>query len=365
MSVPLARRQLLARPGRMLAGLAGIAVALLLVLALQAIFAGIEQRLTVKIDASGADVIVAQAGVETMHMTESALPLEAVPLIEAVHGVAAARPMLLVGATAESGGATGRVELIGQDGDFPLPLVAGRRPRGPEIVVDRALAGALDAELGSTIRVLEEPLRLVGEIEGTASLAGSIALADRAHLGRMLRSERIAHYVLVRAQPGVPPAELAGRLEQAVPGITATVRGDFAESERRVAGDMATDIVRGMIVVGFVIGVAVAALVAYGATLAQLRDYAVLRAIGLRARRALALVLAQVGALVAAGFLLALALVALLALILPALSATLVLDVRAADVARTLGVAGAVAAAAALVPVLRVVRVDPASVFRR
>jgi uncharacterized protein (DUF697 family) len=39
-------------------------------------------------------------------------------------------------------------------------------------------------------------------------------------------------------------------------------------------GDIATDIVRGMILVGFVIGVAVAALVAYSATLAQLRDYA-------------------------------------------------------------------------------------------
>ena len=40
MSVPVARRQLLARPGRALAGVAGIAAALLLVLALKAIFAG-------------------------------------------------------------------------------------------------------------------------------------------------------------------------------------------------------------------------------------------------------------------------------------------------------------------------------------
>ena len=46
MSVPVARRQLLARKGRTFAGLAGIALALLLVLALKAIFAGMEQRLT-------------------------------------------------------------------------------------------------------------------------------------------------------------------------------------------------------------------------------------------------------------------------------------------------------------------------------
>ena len=94
---------------------------------------------------------------------------------------------------------------------------------------------------------------------------------------------------------------------------------------------MSTDIVRSMIFVGFVIGVAVAGLVAYNAMLSQLRDYAVLRALGLRARAALGLVLAQVGALVALGLALALGLVALLAWVLPALSPTLAVAIRTGD----------------------------------
>jgi putative ABC transport system permease protein len=120
-----------------------------------------------------------------------------------------------------------------------------------------------------------------------------------------------------------------------------------------------------MIFVGFLIGVAVAGLVAYNATLSQLRDYAVLRALGLRARGALALVLAQVGALVVAGFALALVLVAVLAWALPALSPTLAVAIHTGDVAVALAVASGVAMAAAALPVLRVARVDPASVFRR
>jgi len=147
--------------------------------------------------------------------------------------------------------------------------------------------------------------------------------------------------------------------------VTASVREAFARSERRVVGDMSTDIVRAMIFVGFVIGVAVAGLVAYSATLSQLRDYAVLRALGLRARRALGIAVAQVGATVAGGFLLALVLVWALSAVLPSLSPTLVLAIRTADVAQALGVAGAVALAAAAFPVVRVARVDPASVFRR
>ena len=90
-NVPLARRQLLAKSGRAMAGVGGIAVALLLVLALQAIFAGMEGRLTVYIDRSGADVIVAQQGVQTMHMTQSAVPAGAAAVIGRVPGVASSR----------------------------------------------------------------------------------------------------------------------------------------------------------------------------------------------------------------------------------------------------------------------------------
>jgi ABC-type antimicrobial peptide transport system permease subunit len=68
---------------------------------------------------------------------------------------------------------------------------------------------------------------------------------------------------------------------------------------------------------------------------------------------------------VVAGFLLALAFVWVLAAILPSLSPTLVLAIRTGDVAQALGVAAAVTLAAAAFPVLRVARIDPASVFRR
>ncbi len=366
MSVPLARRQLLLRPGRTLAGLAGIAAAFLLVLALEAIFAGMEARLTAYIDRSGADVIVAQSGVDTMHMTQSALPEEAVTAIASVSGVEEAKPILYVPATIERGGKRGIVYLIGDDsGGAPLTPVAGRRPRSGEILLDRALARRLGAQVGSTVRSFGRSFRVSGEVEGLASIVSSVAFVRRDELAHLLESPGVVSYVLVRARRGVSAAELAARIQREVPSVTASTRGSFARSERRVVGDMTTDIVRAMILVGFVIGVAVAGLVAYSATLSQLRDYAVLRALGVRARRALALAFVQIGALVAGGFALACAVAWLLGLLLPRLSPTLVLVLRPADVAQALAVAGAVALGAAAFPALRVARVDPASVFRR
>jgi putative ABC transport system permease protein len=366
MSVPLARRQLLFRKGRSLAGVAGIAAALLLVLALNAIFAGINDRLTAYIDRSGADVIVAQRGVDTMHMTQSALPEQAATAIASLPGVAEAKPILSVPAMIEGGEKRGIAYLIGDDsGGAPVPIASGRRPSAGEIVLERTLAEKLAARTGSSVRAFGQRFRVSGEVEGLASILNSVAFVRRQDLASALGSVGVVSYIFVRAQPEIEAGELAVRIKASMPGVTASTRAAFASSERRVVGDMTTDIVRAMILVGFVIGVAVAGLVAYSVTLSQIRDYAVLRALGLRVRSALALAVAQVGATVAAGFLLALVLVWLLAGLLPRLTPTLVLAIRAADVALALAVAGAVALVAAAFPVVRVARVDPASVFRR
>lgn len=361
--VPLARRQLLARPGRTLGGIVGIALALLLVLALKAIFAGLETRMTAYIDHSGADVIVAQQGIASMHMTESALPATTVAAVGRVPGVAAATGILYRSGFVESGRGSGVVAVVGGG---PVPnLVTGHEPGPGEIVVDRALAERLSVRVGQSVRVLGTRLRVAGEVEGTAAINGSYSFVARRTLARLLGGRDAVSYVLVRARDGVAADVLARRIEARVPRVTASTRAGFAASERSLVGQMATNIVRGMILVGFVIGVAVAGLVAYSATLAQLRDYGVLRALGLRARGAGALVVAQLTAMVAAGFLLSVGLVELLAAVLPRVSPDLALTVRTGDVVQAAVVAATVAVTAGLVPLARVVRVDPASVFRR
>jgi putative ABC transport system permease protein len=359
--VPIARRQLFAKGGRTFAGLLGIASALLLVLALNAIFAGMEGRLTGYINRSGADVIVAQKGVQTMHMTQSALPERDVQAITAVDGVRSATPILYRSIFVERGDKSGVVALVGGG---PIPGSA-HTPVGRGIVIDKALAEQLGVGIGDSVQVFGTDLRVAGEVTGTAAISGSFAFVARPTLARLLQAQGLASYVLVDAAPGATAAQLAERINASVPGVTASTREQFAASERRVVGDMSTDIVHAMTFIGFVIGVAVAGLVAYSATLAQLRDVAVLRALGLTTRRALALISAQVGFMIVGGFILALVFVAGLAALAPSLSPTLVLSVQAGDVLRAAFVASAVALAAALIPILRVAQVEPASIFRR
>ena len=339
-------------------------MALLLVLALRAIFAGMEGRLTAYIDGTGADVVVAQQGVRTMHMTQSALPQSMVSALRHTPGIARADGIVYRGAFLES--SSGRRAVVAVVAGGPIRnVVSGRAPRDGEIVIDRVAADTLGAHGGSTVRVLGTPLRVSGEVTGTAAISGSFAFVRARTLARMLHLPGVVSYVLVRGQRGISSEALATRIESRLPGVTATTRGAFAASERRVVGDMSTGIVRGMTLVAFVIGVAVAGLVAYAQTLSQLRDYGVLRAIGLSGRRAIALAVTQVAAVVAGGLFIALGLLWALSILLPARSPTLVLAVRTGDVVEAAGFAAAVALAAAVVPILRVVGVEPTSVFRR
>ena len=360
--VPLVRRQLLARRGRALAGIVGIALALLLVLALKAIFAGLETRMTAYIDHSGADVIVAQQGIASMHMTESVLPAAAVGAIGDVPGVASATGVLYKSGYVTAGDRSGVVAVVAGG---PIPnLVAGAPPGRGEIVLDRALADRLKVGVGDPVHALGMRLRVSGEVEGTAAINGSYSFVAPQTLTPLTGATAVS-YVFVRARRGISAPLLAKRIEQSVPRVTASTRTGFAASERSLVGQMSTNIVRGMIIVGFIIGVAVVGLVAYSATLAQLRDYGVLRAVGLRGRGAVGLMLGQLAVMVAAGLLLALALVELLAAALPPLSPTLAVTVRSGDVLQTALVAAAVTLCAGLAPLIRVLRVDPASVFRR
>lgn len=83
----------------------GVALALGLMLALDALLAGSEEDLVAYIEQSGADVFVAQEGVKNMHMAASALSLRELRLASHAEGVASASPILYPTSVVETGGA--------------------------------------------------------------------------------------------------------------------------------------------------------------------------------------------------------------------------------------------------------------------
>lgn len=369
-TVLLARRNLGRNRVRFLASVGGVALALSLTLALDAIYAGVANQLTTYIERAGADVWVAQSGVRNLHMVASSLPASVVADVGAVDGVAAVTPILEATDTISAGDQRAVVYVIGlPEGASmggPWDIVEGAGHVGPgEIIVDRGFAANAQVTIGDTVGVLGGEARIVGLSRGTASLVNSVAFVAFADFQGMRGDAPVISFVLVRVVDGASPGTVAAGIERTIPGVTAQSTTDFVAQERRIVTDMSADVISIMSVVGFVVALAVVALTVYVATLARRRDYGVLKALGARSRVLYRVVLAQAMLSVAVGFAVGLAFTGLMAIVIARTDLNLELAITSPSLAKVGLFAAVIAGLAAILPVRQVGRVDPAVVFRR
>ncbi len=79
---------------RLALSVVGVALALLLMLSLDALLAGSEEDLVAYIEQSGADIFVSQEGIRNMHMASSAITWRDLTLAGHADGVVSASPVL-------------------------------------------------------------------------------------------------------------------------------------------------------------------------------------------------------------------------------------------------------------------------------
>jgi putative ABC transport system permease protein len=366
----LARRNLGRNRVRLLASVGGVALALTLTLALDAIYAGVANQLTTYVDRAGADVWVAQAGVRNLHMVASWLPDSVTDEVRAVPRVAGVTPILYSTDTIAARDERAVAYVIGLPADAaiggPWNVVEGadRVGRG-EIIIDRGFARKAGVSIGDSVTVLGGEARIVGLSEGTASLLNSVAFVSFDDFRAMRGDGPVVSFVLVKVAPGASPETVAAAIERQVPSVTAQSKADVSAQERRLVMDMSADVISIMNIIGFVVGLAVVALTVYVATLARRREYGVLKALGARNGALYRVVLAQAALSVALGFLVAVAITSLLVLVVPLAGLGLALSISPASLAKVGLFALVIAGLAAILPVRQVSSLDPAVVFRR
>jgi putative ABC transport system permease protein len=129
--------------------------------------------------------------------------------------------------------------------------------------------------------------------------------------------------------------------------------------------DMAADVMQIVTIIGFVIALAVTGLTLFTATLAKLREYGILKALGAGTPRLAATVAAQAAWSVTLALAAAVAMSMLLGAAIGAATPNVQVAIEPASVLRTGVTALVVGALASLIPLRRVLRVDPATAFRR
>jgi putative ABC transport system permease protein len=364
-----ALRTLLQARGRLVLSVGGVALALALMLALDAIVGGTESRITAYIDHSEADIWVSQAGVRTMHMSASTLPAAVVEQVRAVPGVSSVTPILYVSTMIVVGQERVGAYVIGLPTDAASGVlwdVEGTAIPSPGgAIVDRGVAAEAGAGLGDRVTILGQPFTITGLSGGTTNLVSSVVVVPFADFARLRGGDQTVSYLLVRAKPHVLVSHLATVIGQQVPGVTVQTRQGFAAQERRLVRDMSTDLVSIMNLIGVVIGLAVMALTTYTAVLARRREYGVLKALGARNGHLYRAVLLQALLSIGLGLLVGLIFTAVVAILAPRVGTNLTLVVTVRSVLRVAATGLVVTGLAALLPIRQLATLDPAMVFRR
>jgi putative ABC transport system permease protein len=351
---------------RALLGVAGVAIALVMALTLDGIFAGTTRQVSRYIDTSPADVFISQEGVRTIHMAISVVPVAAADEIRRLPDVVWAEPILFSSDALRAPGGRRPSYVIGYapgGRGGPQTLVEGREPRPGEMVIDDSAATALDITLGDEVEVLGRTWLVSGLTTGMTSIVNTSVYVPFDDLATVLGSPGVASYILIGTDgdPGV----VADSVEAAIPGVESQTRPRFSAEERSVVREMSTDLLSIMSLAALLVGLAVIGLVLYATVLSRLREIGVMKALGLEGIGVTRLVLIQAWWTVIVAYGVAVAATLGIGAIASAVAPDIDVVVETASLLRAGVGAILVAAIGVIIPIIKVWRVDPATVFRR
>ncbi len=369
----LARKILLHDRVKFAVAAAGVSISVMLVLVQIGLYLGFMQNASNLIDHSTADVWVTGEGSENFDFS-APIDERSFYKVASTEGVAHAERMLLAfGQYRLKDGGTQGVQVIGIEpgGKLlrPWNVVSGDASRLHEpgaVVVDVTESEKLgDIAIGSRREIFGARAEIVAHTRGIRSFTTSPFLwadLDSARAYSLLPADRF-NFVMVEAAPGVSAGELARRLD-ALPQLDAYT-GPQMSARTRHYWSSRTGVGAGFFTtaaLGVIVGLVVVGQILYNGTLEHLKEYGTLKAMGARNSAILrvivyqALISALVGMILGGG----LALMAKAAMAGANLNVLLTRDL----VVTTAILTAVMCCLASLLSVVKVLRLDPASVFK-
>lgn len=352
----------------LLASCGGVAFAFLLVIFFEAVFSGESDRITAYPTQVQADVWVMQKGVANMHMAMSQLWDWKEDRIRTIEGVADIESILYMNAVFEAGDQEWFAYIVGlnEGAGFsgPWAMHSGKRlPGRGEAVIPETLARLTGLRIGDNINIIDHRFTIIGLSEGSFSMANSIVFVSRDDLSDIMSAQGLVSYIMVRADSGVDPHELAQRIRGQIDKVNVLPQKVFISNDHHMAIQMGVEIVAMMSIIGSLLAIVIVAFTAHTFVLRRKRDLAIARALGYRNHHIYVSVLLQALLLTLGGLMLSLAIALLLFPVITLLVPAVSLKLTMMSVLKTAAAALLVAALAALWPARQVARVDPLTVF--
>ncbi|HEU0034823.1 MAG TPA: ABC transporter permease [Kofleriaceae bacterium] len=373
----LARKLLLHDRLRFVVAIAGVSVSVMLVLVQVGLYFGFMNTASSLIDASRADLWVGKKGNESF---EFATPFDerAFYKVASVPGVRHTERVLMNFAQFKlaNGGDLG-VQIVGIDPQpgqksllAPWNVVAGEPARVTEagaIVVDRSEYKKLGIDrVGVTTEISGVRAEVVALTDGIRSFTTSpIVFTDLRSARSFMRQlgDDAVTYVLVEVEPGADVEAVKARIN-ALPHLAAHTTSEMSQRTRSYWSSR-TGVGAGFFttaVLGIIVGFVVVGQILYSGTLQYIREYGTLKAMGARNSAVVRVILSQAMISAALGFVvggvLAVGMRAAMA------GANLTVALSPGLYAATAVITALMCSFASLLSIVKVLRLDPASVFK-
>jgi putative ABC transport system permease protein len=197
--VRLARRNVFAEPRRLVASVAGVGMAIMLILLLDGLWAGIKANITSYEDHVGADLYVAQAGTRNFFGAISVIPASTIDTVRADPDVDWAVPVRGFFSIVELHDTKVPTYVIGSapgGRGGPWMLRDGRAPANDsEVAIGSVMAKRHGLAIGDRLEIMGRAFTVVGT--GPDAFMASFVFMTRAATDRLLSAPGTTSFVLV------------------------------------------------------------------------------------------------------------------------------------------------------------------------
>lgn len=367
--VPVARRNLLADKVKFLVALGGVTLAIVLILVVQSLYTGVKRESSTFIHSLPGDLWVTQKGTTDLVFSNSHLPENAADRIATLEGVTTVDRLYGRLMSFEVGDREVRTYVIslGPDGEAVRPEIRELIPEPGTIVIDHTFGKQTGLSRGEVLRYNDDEFTVADVRHVGNVLVTQFAFIHPDDFRRVFGVPDTTNFFLVSLRPDVEAAALQATMDsiaERVDGSSVFTTDQFAgRSTDKSTGDF-LPIIRVIMAISFLVGLAVLSLTIYSATIEQAREYAIMKALGASPLWLYRVVLSQSAIIATLGFGSGVGLAFVINRVAGDVVPQFITYIRWQDVAIVLGVAAVMSFVASYLPINRVARVDPASVFR-
>lgn len=373
----VARKNLFSERTRFAISVGGVALSVFLISLLLSLYRGWDEKVGGFVEESDVDIWVGAIGANDFLAAASIIPLDGLEALDTHQPIREWAPIIVrpmsgnveIKNGEESHGARMDLQLIGYDPATgiggPLRIVEGTQPPGDgEVIIDAALSSRYGLDVGDVISAGGKDWTVVGISEGGDFVAAQTVFVNLKQAQTVLQMPNQATFIGMRLQDNVDPVKFAADVSLLQPQAAAFTKEEFAAATReRALGDVLPILII-VLILAFVVGLAVAGLTIYTATIEKAREYGILKAVGFKNSYLYRLVFEQALVTGAIGFVVGIGLTLIFGPLASGYVPQFVTLIRWQDLAAVFAATLLMSLVAGYVPVRRLAAIDPVSAFK-